>query len=125
MVYADQDRLKQMLVNLTQNAIQFTNNGTITVKGRRFQHGAIFSVQDTGIGMNEEQKKYIFERFYKADPARARYGGTGESGLGLSIVLSLVRQHGGKIKVESEPNVGSTFTIILFDQGYEQKYEDK
>lgn len=125
MVYADQDRLKQMLVNLTQNAIQFTNNGTITVKGRRFQHGTIFSVQDTGIGMNEEQKKYIFERFYKADPARARYGGTGESGLGLSIVLSLVRQHGGKIKVESEPNVGSTFTIILFDQGYEQKYEDK
>ena len=124
-VYADQDRFKQMLVNLTQNAIQFTNNGTITLRGRRFQHGATFSVQDTGIGMTQEQSKYIFERFYKADPARARYGGTGESGLGLSIVLSLVRQHGGEIKVISKPHEGSTFMITLFDQGHEKHYDKK
>lgn len=124
-VYADQDRFKQMLVNLTQNAIQFTYNGTITLRGRRFQHGATFSVQDTGIGMTQEQTKYIFERFYKADPARARYGGTGESGLGLSIVLSLVRQHGGEIKVISKPHEGSTFMITLFDRGHEKHYEKK
>lgn len=124
-IYADQDRFKQMLVNLTQNAIQFTNNGTITLRGRRFQHGATFSVQDTGIGMTQEQSKYIFERFYKADPARARYGGTGESGLGLSIVLSLVRQHGGEIKVISKPHEGSTFMITLFDQGHEKHYDKK
>lgn len=124
-IYADQDRFKQMLVNLTQNAIQFTNNGTITLRGRRFQHGATFSVQDTGIGMTQEQSKYIFERFYKADPARARYGGTGESGLGLSIVLSLVRQHGGEIKVISKPHEGSTFMTTLFDQGHEKHYDKK
>lgn len=69
--------------------------------------------------MSPEQTKYIFERFFKADPSRARLG-TGESGLGLSIVSSLIKQHGGKISVKSNPQEGSTFTVIIYDKGYEQ-----
>lgn len=118
-VYADCDRFTQIMVNLVQNAIQFTRDGQIRIKGKRLSHAAQFSVQDNGIGMSQEQIKYIFERFFKADPSRARLG-TGESGLGLSIVYSLIKQHGGKISVSSQPKVGSTFTILLFDKGYAQ-----
>lgn len=118
-IYADRDRFTQIMVNLVQNAIQFTNDGVITISGKRLTHACQLSVADNGIGMSKEQTKYIFERFFKADPSRARLG-TGESGLGLSIVSSLIKQHGGKIKVDSEPKKGSTFTVTIFDQGYEQ-----
>lgn len=118
-IYADRDRFTQIVVNLVQNAIQFTQAGNIKISGRRVANGTEISVSDNGMGMNEDQMKYIFERFFKADPSRARTG-TGESGLGLSIVSSLVKQHGGKISVESHPNEGSNFKIIIFDQGHEQ-----
>lgn len=118
-VYADHDRFTQIMVNLVQNALQFTQNGTVQISGQRIKHGAEFSVKDNGIGMSQEQQKYIFERFYKADPSRAR-SGTGESGLGLAIVLSLIKQHGGQIKVESAPQRGSTFVFTIFDHGFEQ-----
>lgn len=121
--YADPDRFTQIMVNLIQNAIQFTEHGQIQIVGRRIPHGSQFQVIDNGIGMSQEQMKYIFERFFKADPSRARLG-TGESGLGLAIVSSLIKQHGGKIDVSSEPNKGSTFTIELYDKGYEQKAQD-
>ena len=62
----------------------------------------------------------FFERFYKADPSRAKLGGKGESGLGLAIVLSLIKQHGGRISVNSIPNVGSTFIVTFFDKGFEE-----
>lgn len=119
-VYADHDRFTQIMVNLVQNAIQFTQNGVITVSARRLKHGTEISVNDTGIGMSDEQIKYIFERFYKADPSRAKLGGKGESGLGLAIVLSLIKQHGGRISVNSIPNVGSTFIVTFFDKGFEE-----
>ncbi len=118
-IYADRDRFTQIMVNLIQNAIQFTQDGTITVTGRRIEHGTTISVHDTGIGMNSKQIKYIFERFFKADPSRAHHG-VDESGLGLAIVSSLIKQHGGKIEVKSKPKKGSTFTITIFDKGYEQ-----
>ncbi|MDF7639115.1 HAMP domain-containing sensor histidine kinase [Lactobacillus sp. ESL0791] len=117
-IYADRDRFTQILVNLIQNAIQFTQNGEIIIKGKRGKHCTIVSVTDNGIGMSQDQVKYIFERFFKADPSRAR--GTGESGLGLAIVSSLVKQHGGTITVASTPGKGSTFTVTIFDQGHEQ-----
>ena len=107
------------MVNLVQNAIQFTHDGKIEISGKRFEHATELKVKDNGIGMSPEQTKYIFERFFKADPSRARLG-TGESGLGLSIVSSLIKQHGGKITVESEPDKGSTFIVTIYDQGYEQ-----
>lgn len=118
-VYADRDRFTQIMVNLVQNALQFTKNGTVTISGKRIEHGAQFSVRDTGIGMSDDQKKFIFDRFYKADVSRAKLG-SGESGLGLAIVLSLIRQHGGKIEVDSELDIGSTFTVTLYDEGYEK-----
>lgn len=118
-IYADRDRFTQIMVNLIQNAIQFTHDGKITISGKRLTHAGEFKVADNGIGMSEEQQKFIFERFFKADPSRARLG-TGESGLGLSIVSSLVKQHGGKIRVESKPKEGSTFTVTIFDKGYEE-----
>lgn len=117
-VYVDHDRFTQIMVNLVQNAIQFTHDGKIVVSAKRIKHGAEFTVADTGIGMSAEQKKFIFDRFYKADPSRSRLG-TGESGLGLAIVLSLINQHGGHITVDSKPGKGTKFTVILYDKGYE------
>lgn len=123
LVYADQDRFTQIVFNLIQNAIQFTKDGQIIIFGCRVTHGTQISVKDSGMGMNKEQMKFIFERFFKADPSRAHQG-TGESGLGLSIVSSLIKQHGGKIKVESSPLEGATFIITFFDQGFEQYIEN-
>lgn len=118
-IYADRDRFTQIIVNLTQNAIQFTHDGKIWLLGRRIDHAVQIQVKDNGIGMSDDQMKFIFERFFKADPSRARLG-TGESGLGLAIVSSLVKQHGGEISVESEPEKGATFTVIIYDKGYEK-----
>ena len=122
-VYADKDRFTQIMVNLVQNALQFTENGKIIISGKRIEHAAQFRVADTGIGMNKKQMKYIFERFYKADPSRAKIG-SGESGLGLSIVLSLIKQHGGKIDVDSQPGKGAQFTVTLYDKGYKEFIRD-
>lgn len=121
-IYADRDRFTQIMVNLVQNAIQFTDNGKITISGHRIDHGTKISVKDNGIGMNQNQIKYIFERYFKADPSRSR-AGKGEYGLGLSIVSSLIKQHGGTIGVKSELNHGAEFTIVLFDQGFERYIE--
>lgn len=118
-IYADRDRFTQVMVNLVQNAIQFTHDGKIIISGKRIEHGTQLSVKDNGIGMSKNQTKYIFERFFKADPSRARMG-TGESGLGLAIVSSLIKQHGGKVEVFSVPGKGSTFTVTFYDKGYEQ-----
>lgn len=121
-IYADRDRFTQVMVNLVQNAIQFTHDSKIEIKGERMVHTTVLSVKDNGIGMSKDQIKYIFERFFKADPSRARMG-TGESGLGLAIVSSLIKQHGGKVTVESEPGKGSTFTVVFYDKGFEQFVE--
>ena len=121
-IYADRDRFTQVMVNLVQNAIQFTHDGKIEIKGERMVRATVLSVKDNGIGMSKDQIKYIFERFFKADPSRARMG-TGESGLGLAIVSSLIKQHGGKVTVESEPGKGSTFTVVFYDKGFEQFVE--
>lgn len=118
-IYADRDRFTQVMVNLIQNAIQFTHDGQVEISGKRIAHGTQLSVQDNGIGMSANQIKYIFERFFKADPSRARMG-TGESGLGLAIVSSLIKQHGGNVTVNSKPGQGSTFTVTFYDHGFEQ-----
>jgi signal transduction histidine kinase len=110
--YADYDRFVQVIFNIMQNAIQFTQNGTITVTGRHGFHQSEYIISDTGIGMTEDQLKNIWERYYKADPSRknTKYG---ESGLGLAIVHQLVAQHGGTIKVDSEIDHGTTFTLTF------------
>jgi signal transduction histidine kinase/DNA-binding response OmpR family regulator/CHASE3 domain sensor protein len=106
-------RLRQILYNLLSNSVKFTGSGGIIMSCKVAISDkyvdAEFSVQDTGIGIEEENLKSIFEEFQQADSSMARrYGG---SGLGLAISRRLARMHGGDITVESQPGSGSTFTL--------------
>lgn len=112
-VYADYDRFVQIMVNILQNAIQFTTNGVITVTVEKGDLETIIQITDTGLGMDEEQLSNIWERYYKADPSRKNT--KGESGLGLSIVKQLVRLHKGTIHADSELGKGTTFRITFPD----------
>jgi len=123
-VWADFDRLKQILVNLIKNAIQFTEDGTVRVYAKKAKHGMAITVEDTGIGMSKDQIDNIYERYYKADSSRmnTRYG---ESGLGLSIVQQLVNLHGARMIVTSELDRGSSFCIEFPDSEEDQKELNK
>lgn len=108
---ANADRMKQLLINLLDNAVKYTEVGTITIKCEQKNNKLLLSVEDTGIGMEEEHLDRIFERFYRVDKGRSRkMGGTG---LGLSIVKHIVERYNGTIKVESKLNQGTKFTIQL------------
>jgi two-component system phosphate regulon sensor histidine kinase PhoR len=110
-VRGDQARLEQVVVNLVHNAVKFGGEGgDVTVSVRRDGDEVVVAVQDRGIGIPQADQARIFERFYKVDRARVRGGGTG---LGLSIARHVVGQHGGRIWVESEEDVGSTFSFAL------------
>ncbi|EOH98685.1 sensor histidine kinase [Enterococcus haemoperoxidus ATCC BAA-382] len=113
-VYADYDRFVQIMVNIIQNAIQFTQDGEIRIQLQKGYLETIITISDTGIGMTEEQVQNIWDRYYKVDPSRknTKYG---ESGLGLSIVQQLVRLHKGKISVESQEGKGTSFSISFPD----------
>lgn len=119
-VWADFDRLKQILVNLIKNAIQFTNNGQITVSAEKTSSGTKILVRDNGIGMSEEQIENIWERYYKVDPSR-RNTSYGESGLGLSIVYHLVQEHEAQIDVRSREGQGTVFTVEFPDSTEQSK----
>ena len=117
-VVADELRLRQVLMNLVSNAVKFTEGGEITLKVNSFQkksrHGKVsllFSVVDTGIGIQKTQQREIFESFNQADSSTARkYGGTG---LGLAISKQIVELMDGKIWLESEPGKGSSFQFKI------------
>ncbi|MEL6496057.1 MAG: HAMP domain-containing sensor histidine kinase, partial [Cyanobacteria bacterium J06623_7] len=110
-IKADNHRLKQVLLNLIDNAIKYSESGTpITIKLKNEGERAKIQVCDRGIGIPLQQQGRIFERFFRVDEARNREGGTG---LGLSIVKTLVEGMGGVISVLSEPNEGSTFTLCF------------
>ncbi|WP_124058215.1 sensor histidine kinase [Vaginisenegalia massiliensis] len=111
-IWADYDRLVQIVINLTTNAIQFSENEEILLVGKNQPDGVVIQVIDHGIGIDASQIKSIWERFYKVDISRKNTK-FGESGIGLSVVHSLVDAHGGTIDVESELGKGSTFTIKL------------
>ena len=110
-VPAHAEQMRQVALNLIDNAINYTSQGRIIVALR--QEGAWFvaSVNDTGLGIASDDLPRIFERFYRVDKGRSR--GTGGTGLGLSIVKHIVEAHGGTVSVDSSLNVGSTFTIRL------------
>lgn len=112
LVYLDLEKFDKVLYNLLSNAIKFTPaNGTITVTVRAAGEHCTIQVQDTGIGIRNDQIPYLFERFRQADGSTNRsYEG---SGLGLSLVKELVDLHGGKITVDSIYGQGTTFTIWL------------
>lgn len=115
LVLADGDRLKQVLLNLTNNAIKATQaGGRVTVVLRAVGEEAILKVIDTGIGIAPADQQRIFDRFYRVERSRTRtrhYGGG--TGLGLAIAQTIIRAHGGTIELESELNKGSTFTVRL------------
>ena len=110
-IQVDRHRLKQVLLNLVDNAVKYSDPQTpITIKLTQEQDRVIIQVCDRGVGITLQQQNRIFERFYRVDEARNRSGGTG---LGLSIVKTLVEGMGGYITVHSQPQHGSTFTITF------------
>ncbi|KXI93347.1 hypothetical protein ACS46_06415 [Bacillus cereus] len=111
-ITADQESMSQVWINLIHNSIKFTpSSGTISIKLKEYETLVEVRIRDTGIGISEEQKQHIFERFYKADSSRNRaYGG---SGLGLAIVKKVLDLHQGEIKVESEEGSGTEFIVRI------------
>lgn len=112
LVLGDQERLRQLIWNLVENAIRYTPaGGKVNLALRRRSRVAEILVSDTGIGIPEEHLPHIFNRFYRVDHGRSRaLGGTG---LGLSIVRQVAETHGGHVRVRSIPGIGSTFTVYL------------
>ena len=111
-IFADYDRLVQILINITKNSIQFTENGTIALRGKAGYKETIIEIEDTGIGIDPEEVENIWRRFYKADLSRTT-NPYGEFGLGLSIVKQLVQLHHGEIEVSSEKGKGTKFVICF------------
>lgn len=108
-IYGDMDRLIQILTNIVKNSIQFTEQGQIYLRAFKQPAHMVIEVEDTGTGINVEEIDQIWRRFYKSDFSR----GSGQFGLGLSIVKQLVALHDGEIHVESEKGQGTKFTIRL------------
>ena len=109
---ADRSRLKQVVINLLSNAIKYSlEDCSITFELFETRDSAGFSIRDNGIGIAEEELPYIFERFYRADKSRNRL--TGGTGIGLTIVKSIIEAHGGRVFVRSKPGEGSVFNVTL------------
>ena len=106
--------LEQALINLIDNAVKYSDPGSlIAVQAGKEDGQVVIKVKDQGVGIAKEHLPRLFERFYRVDPSRSRkVGGTG---LGLAIVKHIAQAHGGKVKVESSPGQGSTFTVYLQD----------
>src|SRR5262249_7754069 len=111
-VMGDCSRLAQVVTNLVNNAMQYNHpDGKVWVRLNVISGEAILSVQDTGCGIPEEDRPYIFDRFYRVDKARSR--ASGGNGLGLAICKSIVETHGGTIGFETKVREGSTFWVRL------------
>ncbi len=111
-VQADPGRLEQIVFNLLDNAMRYTpKGGGVKVSAESSDSWVIIAVQDSGAGISSEDLPHVFERFYRADPSRAR--ASGGSGLGLAIAKSLVEAHGGRLWVESEMGSGSIFRFTM------------
>ena len=111
-IYGDKDKIRQAIVNLLSNALKFTNiGGTINIDLLENEEQVNIIVEDTGIGIAEQDIPYVFERFYRSDESRNRK--TGGTGIGLTITKTLIEAHKGRITVESRKDKGSKFTIML------------
>ncbi|MCX8045239.1 MAG: ATP-binding protein [Desulfobacterota bacterium] len=110
-LFADRFKLEQVFINLIDNAVKYTEHGGITVSIKADGDWALIVVQDTGIGIRQEQLGRIFERFYVVDKARSRQ--TGGTGLGLSIVKHIIQQHGGTIEAKSQIGQGTSFIMRI------------
>ena len=111
-LFADPDRLAQVLTNLLENAVRYTpSGGWVRVSVAAPPGGAELSVEDSGPGLSDEAQARIFERFYRAETSRSRRGGG--SGLGLAIVHTLVELHGGRVEARNRPQGGAAFHVTL------------
>ena len=110
-IYFDPDHLDKVIFNLLSNAFKFTNQGQITISSKRKNESVEIAVQDSGLGIKEDQLPFIFDRFRQATGSESKdYAGTG---IGLSLVQEIVKLHSGEIVLSSQYGVGSTFTVIL------------
>lgn len=110
-VFGDKDKIRQVFVNLLQNAIKYTDEGSIEILLDEEKKLVNISIKDTGIGIPEEDLNRVFERFYRVDKARSR--AVGGTGLGLAIVKHIIEAHNSKIIVQSKQGEGSTFSFKL------------
>jgi two-component system phosphate regulon sensor histidine kinase PhoR len=110
-LFGDKDKIKQVLVNLVQNAVKYTETGSVEVSIEENKKTATIIVKDTGIGIPEKYLDRIFERFYRVDKARSK--SVGGTGLGLAIVKHIVEAHGSKVVVKSIIDDGSEFSFQL------------
>lgn len=111
MIYTDRVRLKQIMINLVNNACKYTDSGSIEFYYKLQGHSLLFVVKDTGIGIPEESQKVIFDRFMQA--SNGRTSGRESTGLGLSITKTYLNLMGGSISVKSKLDVGSEFSFVL------------
>ena len=108
-VRGDGDSLVRLFVNLIDNAIKYTEHGSVAVSTTAEAAWVRVAISDTGVGIAAEHLPHIFDRFYRVDAARTSQG----SGLGLAIAHAIARAHGGDIAVASQPGQGTTFTVKL------------
>jgi signal transduction histidine kinase len=111
LILTDRVRLKQILINVVNNACKYTDHGSIEFCYKIEEDNLIFVVKDTGIGIPEDAQKHIFDRFMQA--TNGKTSGRESTGLGLSITKTYLHLMGGNISVKSEVNVGSEFTFVL------------
>jgi OmpR-family two-component system manganese-sensing sensor histidine kinase len=116
-VWGDASQLTRLFTNIISNAVQYTpNHGSVTITPQLIKHqgqpGVQITVVDTGIGLDDEAISHVFDRFYRADPARLRQGNQG-TGLGLAIAKAIVENHRGQIQLASQPGQGTTVTVVL------------
>lgn len=112
LIAADRDKMIQVISNLLSNALKYTpTGGNVDVSVAGATDSVEIIVQDNGMGIDEKDVSFIFERFYRADQSRTRL--TGGSGIGLTIARAIVEAHNGKIRVQSKLNEGTEFTVIL------------
>ncbi len=113
-MHADRSRLRQLLQNLLSNAIKYTSAGGEVWIGSALEDGnVVLTVRDSGMGIAPGDLEHIFDRFWRADPARSRTGSRPGAGLGLAICKWTAEAHGGSIEVQSKPGRGTTFTVAL------------
>jgi two-component system phosphate regulon sensor histidine kinase PhoR len=110
-VYGSESLLHQMFTNLIDNAIKFTDRGSVDVAVRMAGDEVVAEVRDTGIGIDDESLSRVFDRFYRTDKSRTR--AVEGTGLGLAIVRSIARVHGGTVDAGRRPDGGSLFTVRL------------
>ena len=114
MVMVDRGRIRQLLMNLLTNAIKFNQpGGSVTVETDVEEGNLIINVRDTGVGMSGAELAHVYQRFWRADPARSRTGQRAGTGLGMAISKWIAEAHGGSIEAKSKRGKGTTMTVNL------------